>query len=103
MNDIGYGDTLFKRERFLKGEHKYQGLTILSLLPFCLNTIFHSVILSLIRVDGVNRFITIPIWISLLISGVGFSSNNKKWNIIASISTLLFTVSSVIIGYYGHV
>lgn len=94
---------LYSKEKvFFNSEQKYKKLTIVSLLPVFLETLFILFIISITGVDSLNWFITIPIWISLLISGIGFSSDNKKWNRAALISTLLFTVSSVIIGYYDY-
>lgn len=91
-----------KDKGFLKGEYKYKILTILSLLPLFLKTIFVLTIISITGIDSFAWYITIPIWVSLLVSGIGFSSGLKKWNIAAWISTLLFTLSSIVIGYYDY-
>ena len=90
---------LYSKEKgFLNAEHRYKGLTLVSLLPFVLKTM-------LILATGIDSFawyIAIPIWISLLISGIGFPSDNKKWNIAAWISTLMLAIGSIVIGYYDY-
>ena len=91
-----------KENDFFCAKHRYKGLTIVSLCPLVLKTMFILVIISATGIDSFNWFITIPIWISLLISGIGFSSANKKWNIAAWISTLMLTLSSIVIGYYDY-
>ena len=53
-------------------------------------------------IDSFAWYIAIPIWISLLVSGIGFPSDNKKWNIAAWISTLMLAIGSIVIGYYDY-
>ena len=91
-----------KEKGFFYAEHRYKGLTIVSLFPLVLKTMFILAIISATGIDSFTWSITIPIWISLLISGIGFPSDNKKWNIAAWISTLMLTLSSIIIGYYDY-
>ncbi|MEE0880673.1 MAG: hypothetical protein UIL36_03600 [Turicibacter sp.] len=91
-----------KEKGILNGKHRYRGLTIVSLLPLVLKTMFILAIVSATGVDGFTWSITIPIWISLLISGIGFPSDSKKWNIAAWISTLMLTLGSIVIGYYDY-
>ncbi|MCU7197740.1 hypothetical protein [Turicibacter sanguinis] len=91
---------LYSKEKgFLNAEHRYKGLTTVSLLPFCFLTFF---ILISIGSDSIAWFTIISAWISLFISGVGFTSNNKKWNMAAWISTLLLAFTSIFIGYYEY-
>ena len=90
---------LYSKEKgFLNDEHRYKGLTIVSLLPFVLKTMF----ILATGIDSFAWYITIPIWISLLVSGIGFPSDNKKWNIAAWISTLMLAIASIVIGYYDY-
>ena len=90
---------LYSKEKgFLNVEHRYKGLTLVSLLPFVLKTM----LILATRIDSFAWYIAIPIWISLLISGIGFPSDNTKWNIAAWISTLMLTLSSIVIGYYDY-
>lgn len=90
---------LYSKEKgFLNAEHRYKGLTIVSLLPFVLKTMF----ILATGIDSFAWYITIPIWISLLVSGIGFPSDNKKWNIAAWISTLMLAIASIVIGYYDY-
>lgn len=91
-----------KENDFLSMNHQYKGLTILSLLPFILNTLFVLVLVLATGMDSFTWYITIPILISLWMSGVGFPSSNKKWNTAAWISTLMLTISSIVIGYYDY-
>lgn len=91
-----------KENSFLSTNHRYKGLTILSLLPFVLNTLFVLVLVLATGMDSFTWYITIPILISLWMSGVGFPSGNKKWNTAAWISTLMLTISSIVIGYYDY-
>lgn len=94
---------LYSKEKgFLDTKHRYKGLTIVSLFPLVLKTMFILAIISATGIDSFTWPITIPIWISLLISGIGFPSDNKKWNIAAWISTLMLTLSSIVIGYYDY-
>ena len=67
-----------KENSFLSTNHRYKGLTILSLLPFVLNTLFVLVLVLATGMDSFTWYITIPILISLWMSGVGFPSSNKK-------------------------
>lgn len=90
---------LYSKEKgFLNVEHRYKGLTLVSLLPFVLKTM----LILATRIDSFAWYIAIPIWISLLISGIGFPSDNKKWNIAAWISTLMLAIGSIVIGYYDY-
>ncbi|MCU7198056.1 hypothetical protein [Turicibacter sanguinis] len=94
---------LYSKEKgFLNAEHRYKGLTIVSLLPFVLKTMFILAIILATGIDSFTWYITIPMWISLLVSGIGFSSDNKKWNMAAWISTLLLAFTSIFIGYYEY-
>lgn len=90
---------LYSKEKgFLNVEHRYKGLTLVSLLPFVLKTM----LILATRIDSFAWYIAIPIWISLLISGIGFPSDNTKWNIAAWISTLMLAIGSIVIGYYDY-
>ncbi len=90
---------LYSKEKgFLNVEHRYKGLTLVSLLPFVLKTM----LILATRIDSFAWYIAIPIWISLLISGIGFPADNKKWNIAAWISTLMLAIGSIVIGYYDY-
>ena len=86
----------------LNTHHPYKALTILSLLPFVLNILFVLVLVLATGLDSFTWYITLPILISLWISGVGFSSSHKKWNTAAWMSTLMLSVSSIVIGYYDY-
>lgn len=92
-----------KETGFLNARHRYKGLTILSLLPFILKTLFIVVVSLALGLDSFIWSITIPIWASLLISGIGFSSDNEKWNVAAWISTLMLAIGSFFIGYYDYI
>ena len=91
-----------KEKGFFYAEHRYKGLTIVSLFPFALDTMFILFITSATGIDSVNWSMAILIWLSLLISGIGFPSDNKKWNIAAWVSTLMLTISSIAIGYNDY-
>ena len=97
-------DTFYSKETgFLNAGRRYKGLTAVSLLPFILKTVFIVVIVLAIGVDSFIWSITMPIWVSLLVSGIGFASDNKKWNIAAWVSTLMLTLGSFVIGYYDYI
>ena len=91
-----------KEKGFFYAEHRYKGLTIASLFPFALDTMFILFITSATGIDSVNWSMSILIWLSLLVSGIGFPSDNKKWNIAAWVSTLMLTISSIAIGYNDY-
>lgn len=94
---------LYSKEKgFLNTKHRYKGLTIVSLFPLVLKTMFILFITSATGIDSVNWSMAILIWLSLLISGIGFPSDNKKWNIAAWVSTLMLTISSIAIGYNDY-
>lgn len=90
------------KKHYLKVESHYKRLTRISLIPWGFYTLFILITSFTTGMESIVWPITIPIWISLLVSGVGLTSSNKKWNIAAWISILMLVIGGIAIGYYDY-
>ena len=75
-------------------------ISYILLIPFfcaLLITIF-----LIVNIESINLYIMFPTLILLFINGYGLSKNKKSWNIISTISIIIFTTWYSIMGYYDY-
>lgn len=78
----------------------------MKLISYCLLIPFWCTLLItiflIVIAESINLYIMLPTLILLFINGYGLSKNKKSWNIISSISIIIFTTWYSIMGYYDY-
>lgn len=75
-------------------------ISYILLFPFWC-TLFITIFLIIIN-ENINLYIMLPTLMLLFINGYGLSKNTKSWNIIGTISIIIFTIWYSIMGYYEY-